>query len=159
MRSTFWRTAALLVLAVTIGASSFAFAAAQLSGADAIRARQANFKEMGAAFKVVNEETRAKSPDTEKLRTNAALIADLSKQLPHWFPANSAPGVGAPTAAKAEIWRKGADFQKKTTEFQVTAVKLGATSSADIAALSATSRALGQQCVSCHTAFREKDKK
>lgn len=159
MRKSRLRAAAALVLAAAIGVSGLALAASQPSGADAIRARQANFKKMGAAFKAVNEETRAKAPDIARLRANAALIADLSKQLPQWFPSGSAPGAGAPTAAKPDIWSKSADFQKKTADFQKAAAALGATSAADSAAMIAATRALGQQCTSCHTAFRDKDKK
>lgn len=151
--------AAAFALAAALGASGLAFAAAQPSGADAIRARQASFKKMGAAFKAVNEETRAQSPDAAKLRANADIVADLSKQLPKWFPAGSGPGAGAPSAAKAEIWSKTSDFQKKAADFQAAAAKLHATPTTDIAAMTAATRAIGQQCTSCHAAFREKDKK
>ena len=153
-----WRPAAAFALAAALGASGLALAGAP-SSAEVIRARQANFKKIGAAFKAVNEETRARSPDAAKLRGNADILADLSKQLPFWFPAGSGPGGGAPSAAKSEIWSKTADFQKKASDFQAAAAKLRAVPTTDIAAMTAATRAIGQQCTSCHAAFREKDKK
>lgn len=138
-------------------ASGVAVAQAPRSPADAVQYRHDQFKRIGGAFKTLNEQTRASAPDLAIIRTNVATIAQLAPDLPNWFPANSAPAAGLQTHAKAEIWSNAPAFATRVHDFQAAVQALSAASAgSDTAAITASVRAVGQTCGSCHNDFRER---
>jgi cytochrome c556 len=139
------------VAAATLVASGFAAAQAP---ADPIAARHQQFRRLGAAFKSVNDELRAGSPDVTVIRTHAQTIASLSQALPSWFPPGSGPREGVRTRAKPEIWTNAAQFAERVRQFQASAQGLSGAGS-DVAVLRTRARALGAECGRCHAAFRE----
>lgn len=117
--------------------------------------RLAGYRELGAAFKNVNDQLRSGTPQGVVLQLSARQIRDVARAQYGWFPAGSGPKPGVKTRAKAEIWSQPAQFKAAQDAFAVQAnafQKLAA--AGDVAGMKAQSRKLGATCASCHRAFR-----
>lgn len=142
------------VLAALLGTAALAAASPAITAA--IAARKANYKEIGGAFKTINDEIKSGSPDFNSVRPLARDIAARSAlQLKH-FPKGSGPESGVKTRAKPAIWKDYASFSKLQKDMVASANTLSAAATArDVAALSKARTALGATCKSCHDKFRE----
>lgn len=149
------RVTGLVVAAVLLAAP--AAAPAQMSGAAAIEARQANFKAIARAFKTINDELKGARPSLDTLRKAAAELSAASQRVPGGFPAGSGPETGAKTEALAAIWTNRAGFTEAANR-HIAAVKAleTATASGDIARIRAATDAVGPTCKGCHDSFRLK---
>lgn len=150
-----------LAAAVAISGAALAFAApcavAQDSpGQAAQKAREAHFKEIGKAFKGINDQIKSGAPDMAVVKPNAETVRLLSTQVSTWFPANSAPGAGVKTRAKPEVWSDAAGFAAAADAFKVQAAKLAVVAGgpADLAALKGQFAATGGTCKGCHDKYR-----
>ncbi|MCX7283598.1 MAG: cytochrome c [Novosphingobium sp.] len=124
--------------------------------ADSIASRIAGYRDLGAAFKSVNDSLRAPSPDTGKLKAAAQTIRASAAHQYKWFPRGTGPEAGVKTAAKAAIWTNSAEFKKAQDAFAAKAIAFeGVAASGDEAAIRSASRVLGATCKSCHDQFRE----
>lgn len=138
-----------VVLAMTAGGALAATAA------ETIAARQAGYKQMGAAFKGLNDELKAGTPDKAKLTAFAKTMNIQARLVPGWFPKGSGPEAGVKTKAKADIWADPAKFATLSKNLQTETAKLQtAAASGDLDALRAQVRATGGACKSCHEPFR-----
>lgn len=147
-----------------------------------IDARIANFREIGTAFKQVNDELKSKRPDLVRIRESACLINDRGAEIPRWFPPGSEPatplekgwlehirgwfGFGdtlalpdaAKTRAKIEVWTEPAQFKERYSKLSLEADKLcQAAQKGEIAVITERLRSLGKACKSCHEKFREEE--
>ena len=139
--------------------SAGAVVAAGLSGADALKDRQAHMKEMGKASKAIGESLKAGSADPAVIKPNADKIYASSKTLPTWFPKGSGPETGVKTKALPVIWTEPQEFQAKAHDLQVAAASLDAVAaSGDMAKVGPAAKAVGQACHACHEKFQTKDK-
>lgn len=144
-----------MTLAITTIAGA---AVAQTAAQKAITTRQAGYKQMGAAFKGINDELKAGSPDTKAITANAAKVRDISNQVPNWFPKGSGPEAGVKTKAKAAIWAEPAKFSAAATALRTESAKLHTVAATgDVAAIRAQVKAVGGACGGCHKPFREED--
>src|SRR4030095_3322069 len=112
-------------VAVSLAALGMAgYATAQMSSADsAIEARKKLMKEQGAAWKNIQDKTKAGQvtelvPDAEKL-------ASTSKEIPRLFPEGS--WNPEKSAAKPEIWQKRAEFDAAAKNLETWSMKLRST--------------------------------
>jgi cytochrome c556 len=136
--------------------SGWALAQSARSAEESVAFRREHFRQVGGAFKAVNDEVRAGRPDLHRLHANAQTLARLSGDLPTWFPAGSGVGNGLRTRAKAEIWSNSVGFAERAGAFRAAAQDLSnAAAGGDIVAIRTQTRALGARCASCHTDFRE----
>ncbi len=116
--------------------------------------RHEGMEDIGDAFKVLDREMKASSPNLATVRRSAATIAGLAPKVSAWFPAGTGPNVGK-TRAKVEIWQKPADFAAKTKSFQAAARAFNATAKAgDVTAIKASFGELGKTCKACHDPYR-----
>ena len=146
---------AALIATTIVWATGWALAQ---DAAGSIASRKDHFHQIGTSFKAVMDETHAGSPDWQKIRSNAQMLAQLTSEITTWFPAGSGPESGAKTRAKAEIWTKGADFQEDARLAHAAAQDLLKSASGnDVSVVAASVKALGQRCASCHSEFREKE--
>ncbi len=121
----------------------------------AVGARVNGFRELGAAFKTVNDELKSGSPQLVMLQLSARQIQDASRAQANWFPADSAPRPGIKTNAKAEIWSQPAQFKKAQDDFATQANAFYAVAQkGDVAAMRTQAKALGGACGACHRSFR-----
>jgi cytochrome c556 len=134
------------------GCASGGMETKKMSSAEAIEARKKLMKEQGAAWKNVQDKTKAGQitaivPDAEKLAMTA-------KQIPALFPEGSLDPANS--AAKAEIWQKRGDFDAAAKNLEALSVKLrDAAKANDAAATAAIVKDFGRQgCGTCHQPFR-----
>lgn len=144
------------LLACALVATGSALAAASPAITAAVAARKANYKEIGGAFKTVNDEIRSGAPDWNTVRPAARDIAARAALQIKYFPNGSGPESGAKTRAKAAIWKDFATFSKLQKDMITAANSLNSAATArNGPALTAARDALGATCKSCHAKFRE----
>jgi cytochrome c556 len=137
-------------------AGTYAASAAAPAISAAIAARKANYKEIGGAFKTVNDEIKSGAPDMNTVRPLAKDIATRAALQLKNFPRGSGPESGLKTRAKAAIWSDAAAFLKLQNDMVSAAKTLSAAAAGGNAAALASARdALGASCKSCHDRFRE----
>lgn len=125
------------------------------SPTDAIRSRIANYRELGAAFKAVNDGLRGGEVQTVLITQSARQIRNFSRAQYGWFPAGSTAQAGVKTSAKPEIWSNPAKFKAAQDAFASAADNFQqAVASKNVTAIRAEARKLGGTCKSCHDAFR-----
>ena len=152
-RRRFVRHKAILALAP-------AFCAVPLLAADVdiVKARIAGYREIGAAFKNINDQLRSGSPQPYLLQVSAREIVNGTRTQYRWFPAGSGPKPGVKTRAKAAIWAQGAKFKALQDGFAAKANALAvATKGNDPARIQAAVKDLGGACKACHTVYREEE--
>lgn len=123
--------------------------------AEIIRTRIAGYREMGAAFKNINDGLRASEPQMVLIQQSARTIKATSQAQYRWFPAGSGAAPGVKTLAKPEIWSKHAEFRAAQDALARAAAALEtAAMSGNVDAIRAASRGLGGACKGCHDPFR-----
>jgi len=139
-------------------AATAATAAAQNrtpAAADTIRARQANYKQMAAALKGINEQLRGGTPSLPAIRRGSSLIAADAVQLLRWFPRGTGAEAGVRTRARPEIWSDGAGFRLAGAGLLVAARNLEAAARAgDLARIRAAAPPVARACGNCHDSYR-----
>lgn len=140
---------------LVVGAALLAASAALAAPADAVHSRVSGLRELGAAYKSLNDELRGEQPQGIIVQQAARQIANSAGQMPGWFPAGSGPEAGVKTAARREIWIQPAKFRAAQDAFIAQAAKLkAAADKGDFAGLRTETRNLGATCKSCHDGFR-----
>ena len=143
------------IRAVTIFLTAFGLAPLLAAGADPVKARIDSYRELGAAFKNVNDELRKPDPQVYLLQLSARTIRGTAQAQYGYFPAGSGPRPNLKTAAKPEIWMQPTQFKAAQDAFNTQAQAFArAAQSGDIAKMKVQAKALGQTCASCHKTFR-----
>jgi cytochrome c556 len=158
-----------LTLLTSASASLFAADAAPAPAADkqagpnpgkqAIVVRKAAYTLIGNSFKPISDAAQGKveynQADIQK-RANRILV--LSEFLDSAFP--EASNLGEPdTKAKADVWAKKAEFDKKLKDFQEHAAILAKVAATEKTASDAFKEAFGnlaKDCKGCHESFKVK---
>ncbi len=123
--------------------------------ADAIRARQANFKEMARASKAIGDQLKARNPSIADIQASARILADHAPRILTWFPAGSGEETGARTRAKAEIWSNPEGFGEAAARFIATSETFNMIAgTGDVDAIRTAQADLGPSCRNCHDRFR-----
>jgi cytochrome c556 len=129
--------------------------AASPAATAAVNARKANYKEIGGAFKTINDEVKSGAPDMNSVRPLARDLAGRAALQLRNFPRGSGPESGLKTRAKPEIWSDNATFVKLQNDMVSAANALNAAAAkGDVAGLTAARTTLGGICKSCHDRFR-----
>lgn len=157
MRSPISSAAVAVAVVLTSGLLG-AVAIAQTPAGKAVESRQAGFKQIGAAFKTVNDQLRGNNPDWSRLTPAAERLGAHAQQLPTWFPKGSGAEAGVKTAARPEIWTDAAGFADAASRLgrETEALKV-AVAAKDVEAARRGARATGQACAACHDQYRLKD--
>ena len=125
------------------------------AGVDPYKARIDSYRELGAAFKNVNDELRKPAPQIYIIQLSARQIRSTAQAQYGFFPAGSGPKPGIKTAAKPEIWTQPAPFKAAQDAFARQAQAFAAAAQAgNPAAIRIQAKALGQTCAGCHKSFR-----
>ena len=143
------------VAGLTLASGAVAALAATPAAIAAIKARQANFKEIGGAFKGINDEIKTGSPNWSAVRTAAHELSTRASGQARYFVRGSGPESGEKTRALPVIWTDAAGFAKANADFVRAAAALdGAAQRGDAAALAGARTALGGACKGCHDKYR-----
>jgi cytochrome c556 len=149
------RLAAPFLALVLLGTGAAALAA---SPGDTIRAREANFKQLGKGMKATMDQLKSGSPDLAVIRAAAAQIVPAAQHVPGLFPKGTGPESGVKTEALPEIWTKPMEFRTATDKLTSAATAFKAAADAgDLTRIKAATMALGGSCKGCHDSFRQKD--
>lgn len=120
-----------------------------------IQMRQANYKQMAAAMKGINDQLRGGSPSLPEIRRHSALIHRHALQVLRWFPRGSGPEAGVRTRARPEIWSDHAGFRSAGARLLVAARQMDAAArGGDVSAIRAALPRLQSACGGCHEAYR-----
>ncbi|MDB5720105.1 MAG: cytochrome c [Alphaproteobacteria bacterium] len=145
------------ILGLGLGCLAATGALAATAG-DVIKARQANYKQIGKANKAIMDELKQPAPSVAVIQANAKTLDGLVKRIPNWFPAGTGPETGVKTAALPAIWQQGAEFKKDARNMWGAANALDvAARSGDLARIRAAVPTVGASCKACHQTFRAKD--
>lgn len=90
--------------------------------------------------------------DKEQAMRSAKFIDELI-EMP-WEGFTPGSDTGAKTAAKPEIWKDRAEFDRLGKEAKVETAKLVAAAGVDLATLRAQVQATGRACKNCHDKFQ-----
>lgn len=124
----------------------------------AIKARKANYKEIGGAFKTISDEVKTGSPDLATIRPLARDIAGRAAGQLKWFPKGSGPESGEKTRATAAIWTDLAGFNRAHASFVAAANGLNiAIATGNAARIAQAQKTLGASCKACHDRYRQSD--
>ena len=147
-----------LLLGLLAIAGVTAAAAAQsraLSAAGTIHMRQANYKQMGAAMKALNEQAHGSNPSLPVIRHSSGVILGFAPQLLRWFPHGTGAEAGVETRARPEIWSDHAGFTRAGAGLLVAARALDAAArTGDMAAIRSAVPQLAHACSNCHDNYR-----
>ena len=147
-----------LSILVVLSSAGFALAQEEFDPEPIIEGRQAALRDIGAAFKNINDEFKKSQPSLGVIRQYANQIDDFAKQQKFWFPPGTGPETEIEMKAKAEIWKQPAEFKAGQAAMAENAAKLTkVVAGQDIAAIKAQVQALGRTCKSCHDKFRAED--
>ena len=152
MSGSAWKTGVVLGgLAAVIAVGCASMETAKMSPGEAVAERQKLMKANGAAWKGVQDKTKA--GDLAGVAVDADTLSQNAKKIPALFPPGSLEGK---TAAKPEIWQKWPEFEAGAKTMEVEAGKLRDTAkSGDKAATEAMVKDFGKKsCGNCHTPFR-----
>lgn len=151
MRSRAMLCATLMVTSLAVVGVT-ALVSAQMSATDAIEKRKALMKEQGAAWRNIQDKTKAGQitalvPDAEKLVVTSTQIVAL-------FPEGSLDPDKS--AAKPEIWQKKGEFDAAAKNLETLSIKLKDTAATGNAEQTqALVKDFGRQaCGTCHQPFR-----
>ncbi|WP_162176697.1 c-type cytochrome [Hyphomonas beringensis] len=123
-----------------------------------IDARQANFQDMGAAFKAIGDELKAGRPDSTTVKFSVDSVVRYAAQIGSWFPEGTGPASGFKTETKAAVWENPEEFEQVLSEFEAAVSGLAeANANNDAQAIAAQFQIVGGGCKSCHDKFREED--
>jgi cytochrome c556 len=137
---------------------SLALPAPVIAGAsDAIASRIAAYRELGVAFKNLNDELRGPKPSSYVLQYSARKIRGMADRQYELFPKGTGAEAGK-SKALAAIWSDPAGFRKAQDNFTAKA-KLFATASAggNVGQIRLAAKELGRACSACHRQFRRED--
>jgi len=138
-------------------ASGLVFAPAFAVSADIVKSRIDSYRELGAAFKAVNDGLRGGDVQAVLIAQSARQIRNAAKAQYQLFPAGSGPRAGVKTNAKAEIWTKPKPFRAAQDAFSVAADRFyAAATKGSPATIRAEAAKLGATCKACHDQFRSK---
>ena len=155
MRLTEKRAKILLFTATIVGAGGLAWAQAPRTAAETVQYRQQTMKNLGGAFKAVNDQVRSPTPNLDTIRAGVPALQKIAAELPTLFPAGSGPEAGVTTTAKPEIWTNAAGFDGKVKALQAAVQGLAtAAAGTDTATVAAAAGPVGQACQGCHSEFR-----
>lgn len=145
-------------VAVILIGTTLSAIAATTEISEAIKSRKANYKEIGGAFKTLNDEIKTGAPSIDTIQPLAKDLLKRGSMQMNFFPAGSGPESGEKTRAKAEIWSEQQEFRRIHEEFIQSAQKLNqAIDAGDLGAITSAHKSLGASCKSCHESYREPD--
>ena len=123
--------------------------------ASAIRARQANYRQMAGAMKGINDQLHSRDPALPTIQANSRLILGFAPQVLRWFPQGTGAEARVPTRARPEIWADPAGFRLAGARLLAAARGLDAAArSGDIARVRTATVAVSRACGGCHDSYR-----
>tara|TARA_R110000787_G_scaffold26080_6_gene73075 strand:- start:7218 stop:7790 length:573 start_codon:yes stop_codon:yes gene_type:complete len=123
-----------------------------------IEARQAQLKKIGKAFKTINDQLKAGTPDLAQIQAAAAVVPKETADMADWFPEGTGPDAGVKTEALPIIWESKSDFNDKVAALQDAAAKLETVAQGgNVTEIASAFQTTGGTCKACHDKYRLDD--
>lgn len=120
-----------------------------------IESRQHNLKDLGGAYKTINDQLRTNAPNTQEIGFAAAEVLQHAENIGFWFPEGTGLDAGVETETLATVWEDPEGFAAAVEQFKTAAVALNtAAQSGDLEAIGTASRPAGAACKNCHDNYR-----
>ncbi|MEE4453308.1 cytochrome c [Novosphingobium resinovorum] len=149
---------AILGMSAAAVAVSATMAIAASPAQTAITTRQANFKKMGGAMKVLKDQLASGTIDKAAAVAAAKTLAATGRAQGPLFPSGSGASAGIKTDALPAVWSNRAAFDGAMKAYIAQADKLvAAAGTGNAAAIGAQFKAVGGTCGACHKQFRADD--
>jgi cytochrome c556 len=146
---------AVLGMSAALVAVTSTIAVAASPAATAISTRQANFKKMGGAMKVLKDQLASGTIDKPAAVAAAKTLAATGRAQGALFPNGSGASSGVKTDALPAVWSNRTVFDGQMKAFIAQADKLVlAANTGNAGAIGAQFKAVGGACGSCHKQFR-----
>lgn len=146
---------AVLGMSAALVAVTSTIAVAASPAATAISTRQANFKKMGGAMKVLKDQLASGTIDKPAAVAAAKTLAATGRAQGALFPNGSGASSGVKTDALPAVWSNRTVFDGQMKAFIAQADKLVlAANTGNAGAIGAQFKAVGGTCGSCHKQFR-----
>ncbi|EJL32846.1 cytochrome c [Novosphingobium sp. AP12] len=139
--------------ALVVATSTMAIAASP--AATAVTTRQANFKKMGGAMKVLKDQISSGAISKAEAVAAAKTLAATGRAQAKLFPNGSGASAGVKTDALPAIWTNRTVFDGQMKAYIAQADKMVvAANTGNVDAVTAQFKAVGGTCGSCHKQFR-----
>ncbi len=149
---------AVLGISAALAAATSTIAIAASPAATAVTTRQANFKKMGGAMKVLKDQISSGTISKPAAVAAAKTLAATGRAQAGLFPNGSGASAGVKTEALPAIWSNRPAFDGQLKAFIAQADKLVvAANTGNVDAVTAQFKAVGGTCASCHKQFRADD--
>lgn len=146
---------AALGMSAALVAVTSTLAVAASPAATAVTTRQANFKKMGAAMKVLKDQISSGTISKAQAVAAAKTLAATGRAQAGLFPNGSGASAGVKTDALPAVWSNRAAFDGQMKAFIAQADKMVvAANTGNVDAVTAQFKAVGGTCASCHKQFR-----
>lgn len=151
-------TLAALGMSAALVAITSTMAVAASPAATAVTTRQANFKKMGGAMKVLKDQISSGSISKAQAVAAAKTLAATGRAQAGLFPNGSGASSGVKTDALPAVWSDRAGFDAKMKAYIAQADKMVvAANTGNVDAVTAQFKAVGGTCAACHKQFRADD--
>ncbi|MDB5425539.1 MAG: cytochrome [Phenylobacterium sp.] len=152
------RRGAVAVTLFAVSAAAWAQAAEEMTKVEIVKNRQQRYREIGTAFKSINDELKKDSPVKFLLTSSSGQIVSAAREQPAMFPPGTGPGAGVKTRARVAIWPRRKEFDAANALLIVEAGQLNTLARAgDYAGMRAQAKVVGEACAACHRQFREEE--
>ncbi|HUD27670.1 MAG TPA: cytochrome c [Novosphingobium sp.] len=146
---------AVLGMSAALVAVTGTIAVAASPATTAVTTRQANFKKMGGAMKVLKDQISSGTISKPQAVAAAKTLAATGRAQAALFPNGSGASSGVKTDALPAVWSNRAAFDGQMKAFIAQADKMVvAANSGNLDAVTAQFKAVGGTCASCHKQFR-----
>lgn len=126
--------------------------------AQTIDSRQRNLRDLGGAFKTINDQVRTGSPIMSEIQLAAAEVQDHSRNIGFWFPEGTGKSSGVETETLDAVWTDADGFAEIVARFEAASGELvAAAESENVETIVAAFRATGRTCSDCHDGYREEE--
>lgn len=123
-----------------------------------IEARQSALRDIGAAFKGINDELRKSKPALATIRERAQQIDQRWQRHEAWFPEGTGQDADIINAAKDDIWDEPTKFDAARQAMSAELAQLlTVVRGEDLGAIRKQTQTLARTCKGCHDRFREED--
>lgn len=144
------------ILAALAVVGAFSTAVYAQTADRAIKYRQGIMQAQGWHLGILGGMAKGTRPyDKDVAARSARFVKELLEM--GWEGFTPGSETGAPTRAKAEIWKDRAKFDKYAQEARAESVKFAAAAGNGLDALRASIGPMGRSCDNCHDDFRNKD--
>ncbi len=131
--------------------------ASEPSAKELMHARHEHYEELGDAFKVVRDQSKASKPDMAAIKTAAKFVGEAAAEQAEVVPGRHRPGSRQDAGARCNLGQ-ARGIQSRDEKIQRRGAEVDSAANAgDADAVKTAFGDVGKACKGCHEQFREKE--